>query len=282
MSDSDGFDVRSLAITLRRGTDIRDHTHRWGQLVFASAGSLRVSTENASWLIPPSCAIWVPGGFAHRISVPAEDAALRTLYVAPERARPFPLEPVVIEVIPLLRELILHVVDLGMLAEGRTLHDHLATLLVDLCLQARRESVRLPLPADPRARRLAEHLQAGPADERPLTELAAAVGASLRTLQRCFARETGLSLEAWRLRARLIHGASRLSAGTSVTAAAIDCGYRSVTAFGAAFRREFGVTPGQYAGRAGHGTGPHPKATKLGAPAATCRAEASTDPAASR
>ena len=106
----------------------------------------------------------------------------------------------------------------------------------------------LPLPRDVRALRLATHLQAEPADRRDLEALAADAGASLRTLQRCFADETGLTIEAWRQKARLVHAAAALAGGASVTVAAIDCGYDSASAFIAAFRRQFGVTPGKFAG----------------------------------
>ncbi|HEY9216545.1 MAG TPA: helix-turn-helix domain-containing protein, partial [Phenylobacterium sp.] len=73
--------------------------------------------------------------------------------------------------------------------------------------------------------------------------------ASLRTLQRMFLRQTGLTLEAWRTRARLQHGVVQLASGASVTAAAFDSGYASPSAFIAAFKAAFGVTPAKYAGR---------------------------------
>jgi AraC-like DNA-binding protein len=53
-------------------------------------------------------------------------------------------------------------------------------------------------------------------------------------------------LEAWRQKARLIAGAAALSAGAPVTAAALDCGYESPSAFITAFKRQFGVTPGRF------------------------------------
>jgi AraC-like DNA-binding protein len=37
-----------------------------------------------------------------------------------------------------------------------------------------------------------------------------------------------------------------LSNGASVTEAALDCGYQSPSAFIAAFKRTFGVTPARY------------------------------------
>ena len=74
-------------------------------------------------------------------------------------------------------------------------------------------------------------------------------GASLRTLQRIFPRETGLTIETWRQKARLLHAIGGLSSGATVTETAFDCGYQSVAAFIAAFSRQFGVTPGRYLAR---------------------------------
>ena len=85
-----------------------------------------------------------------------------------------------------------------------------------------------------------------PADTRDLADMAVEVGASLRTLQRLFPSETGLTLEAWRQKARLIHAVGRLAAGASVTNTALDCGYQRPAAFSSAFLRQFGVSPGRY------------------------------------
>jgi AraC-like DNA-binding protein len=102
------------------------------------------------------------------------------------------------------------------------------------------------LPADPRARAFAERLLADPGAEASLAALARGSGASLRTLQRLFLNETSLSLEAWRGRARMQQAVVCLSSGGSVTSAALDAGYQSASAFIAAFKRAFGVTPARW------------------------------------
>jgi AraC-like DNA-binding protein len=245
MSTADGFDVRSLALTLRTGATLGEHRHPWGQLVFARSGVMRVSTSAATWLTPATKAIWLPPDVLHRIEVLGE-TALRTLYVAPERATPLSDAPITLEVAPLLRELILHIVGIGMLAQGRPEHDRLAGVLVDLLREARREDLHLPMPSDPRARALALHLQSAPDQTCGLSRLAETSGSSLRTLQRLFPEETGLTLAAWRQKARLIHAVACLASGAAVTDAALDCGYQNVGAFIEAFARQFGVTPGRY------------------------------------
>lgn len=244
-ADSDGCEVRSLAVTFRSGARVGEHAHGWGQLVFGSSGIMRVTTDEAIWWTPPTRAIWLPAGVPHSIAI-SGSVAMRTLYIARDRASSLPTAPSVLEVAPLLRELVLHILALGMLARDRPDHARITGLLIDLLLQARPQDLRLPLPRDARARRLADHVQKQPADARDLDDLAKLAGASLRTLQRIFPIETGLTIETWRQKARLLHAMAGLSSGANVTEAALDCGYQSVAAFIAAFTRQFGMTPGRY------------------------------------
>lgn len=244
-ASGDGFDIRTLAATYHAGTTLAAHRHPWGQLVFAASGVMRVMTEDAAWLIPPTRAIWLPAGVRHAIATQGE-VAMRTLYIDGLRAAPLPEAPLALEVAPLFRELILHILTIGMLAPERPEHDRIAGLLIDLMLSARHEDLMLPLPRDARALRLAERWSQMPGETRDLADMAVDVGASLRTLQRLFPSETGLTLEAWRQKARLIHAVGRLAAGASVTKTALDCGYQSPAAFGSAFLRQFGVSPGRY------------------------------------
>jgi AraC-like DNA-binding protein len=241
----DGFCVRSAATTYPDGWRLDRHDHPWGQLAFCNSGVMRVTSDAAAWLSPPTRAIWLPAGAPHEIVMQGEVAS-RFLYVAPELAAPLPRAPRVLEVVPLLRELILHILRIRMLDPRRPEHDRLAGLLIDLLLVARPLDLALPLPRDRRALAMAERIQADPAESANLTALAREAGASLRTLQRLFPTETGLTLEAWRQKARLIAGAASLSAGAPVTGAALDCGYESPSAFITAFKRQFGVTPGRF------------------------------------
>jgi AraC-like DNA-binding protein len=172
--------------------------------------------------------------------------AMRTLYLAPAGDHAALSACRAIEVAPLLRELILHIVRIGMLDMGNAAHGRLEDLLVDLLAAAETAPLELPLPRDPRAAGFADRLLAEPGAKTPLVDLARRSGASLRTLQRLFQAETGLSLEAWRGRARMQQAVVSLAAGAPVTEAALDAGYQSASAFVAAFRRAFGTTPGRY------------------------------------
>lgn len=246
--DPDGYPVRGLAQTFRDGHVLDRHTHPWAQLVYAASGVMRVVTPDATWLTPPTRAIWVPGGTPHEIEMRGT-VAMRTLYLAPAGPPPTLAACRAIEVAPLLRELILHIVRIGMLDADDPGHARLEDLLVDLLAAAETAPLELPLPSDPRAAGFAERLLAEPGSAASLAEQARGSGASLRTLQRLFQAQTGLSLEAWRARARMQQAVVSLSAGASVTDAALDAGYQSASAFIAAFKRAFGVTPARFRGR---------------------------------
>jgi AraC-like DNA-binding protein/quercetin dioxygenase-like cupin family protein len=243
--DPDGFPVRGLAVTYRDGHVLDRHTHPWAQLVYAASGVMRIATPTATWLTPPTRAIWVPAGTAHEIEMRGT-VAMRTLYLAPSGDHPGLTSCRAIEVAPLLRELILHIVRLGMLDTDDPAHARLEDLLVDLLAAAETAPLELPLPTDPRAMGFAERLLADPGATLSLAHMARGAGASLRTLQRLFLAETGLSLETWRGRVRMQQAVVSLSAGAPVTEAALDAGYQSASAFIAAFKRAFGVTPARY------------------------------------
>jgi len=245
MSIGDGFDVRSLAATYRDGHHLPAHVHPWAQLIYARSGVIHVIAAGRLWLTPPTRAIWIPHGADHEIEFKGE-TALRTLYVSAARAGTAEASVRMLEVVPLLSELIVHIVTLGMLDPRRPEHDRLAAVLMDLISGARSVDLILPLPRDPRALRLAQHLRSAPGDRHGLEALVIATGASLRTLQRCFAEETGMTIEAWRQKARLIHSAAALAQGASVTNASLACGYESASAYAAAFRKQFGVTPRRF------------------------------------
>lgn len=242
MSTGDGFDVRSLAVTYRSGHHLLAHAHPWAQLIYARSGVLHVRAGGQLWVTPPTRAIWIPYVTEHEIHFKGE-AALRTLYVSPERGQCVGTSVRALEVAPLLRELILHIVDVGMLDPQRPAHDRLAAVLMDLVSAARETDLMLPLPRDPRALKLAQFLESAPGDRQSLERLVTDTGASLRTLQRCFIEETGMTIESWRQKARLLHSAVALAEGATVLNASLTCGYDSSSAFIAAFRKQFGVTP---------------------------------------
>lgn len=237
--------VRTLATTYYSGYHIEPHVHPWGQLIYASEGVMRVGASDRLWLVPPARALWAPAAERHEIWAQGT-FSMRTLYLAPRLAAMLPAQCQAIEVSPLLRELVLHIVGVGALDTGQADHRRLIGVLVDLLLTTEVLPLSVPMPRDRRALAVAERLRADPSDPAEIGALARAAGASSRTLQRLFASETGLRFAEWRRRLRLLHAAALLSTGASVTEAGLDAGYQSTSAFIAAFQRQLGATPLRY------------------------------------
>ena len=243
-SDEPHFLVRTADATFADGGRLEAHAHPWGQLIYATSGVLTVWTAQGSWVAPPQWAVWAPAEVAHALRFTGV-TRLRTLYVR-EGLAPALKRSVVIDVSPLLRELIERAVDLGMLDERDATHVAMTHLILDEMREHTTASLDLPQPRTEILRRVAAEVAAAPDRREGLAALARRFAMSTRTLERGFARETGLSFGRWRRQARFLHALRRLGSGASVKEAAIDSGYRSSSAFIAAFRSTLNMTPARY------------------------------------
>jgi AraC-like DNA-binding protein/quercetin dioxygenase-like cupin family protein len=238
-------DVRALASRYPAGFTLDRHAHRWAQLLYASEGVMLVETEAGTWAVPPQRAVWIPASVEHRI-VMSGDVAMRTLYFSVRVQAPLGTTCVV-NVSPLLRELVVHCARLGKLDLGVAHEERLARLVLDLLAEVATVPLDLPMPRDARALRLAHPLREDPA-QASLPLLARRAGASPRTLERLFLAETGLTLAKWRQQARLLRAVALLAAKKPVTEVALEVGYASPSAFIAMFRAALGTTPSRFFG----------------------------------
>jgi AraC-like DNA-binding protein len=224
------------------------HAHRRMQLMYAVEGSLTVLTDRGSWVLPPNRALLLPSGLRHALKL-RRKVALRTLYLAEEAGWVTPpAMPAVIGVPPLLRELIVAATELPWDYPATGSSARLARVLCDRLLVMDQEPVHLPELQDPRAMRLAAIFYARPGERRPLIELARETGASLRTLERLWKAETGLTLGEWVQQLRLMFAMEAIAAGSAIGDAAFDVGFENPSSFIAVFRRRFGTTPARYFG----------------------------------
>jgi AraC-like DNA-binding protein len=67
-----------------------------------------------------------------------------------------------------------------------------------------------------------------------------------KTIQRRFARQTGMTFGQWRQQAKLILALEQLACGVKVVDVALNLGYGSPSAFATMFKRQFGTTPSAY------------------------------------
>jgi AraC-like DNA-binding protein len=240
-----GIQVRPFAVGFTKDFTFARTQSRWHGLIYASSGVMSVHTAEGSWIVPPHRAVWVPAGMERSIEVSA-GLTMRSLYFKPQVAASLPRECCVLNVTPLLRELILHTVEIGMLNRAMPAHACLIGVLVDQLRQVKTVPLQLPQPVDPRARRVASFLMEDPGSALPLARLARQAGASSRTIQRLFCAQTKMTFTRWRERCRLLQALRLLAGKEPVTTVAMELGYASPSAFTAMFRRAFATTPSRY------------------------------------
>lgn len=237
--------ITTFARDYAPGHVISPHSHRRDQLVYASRGVMTVRATTGTWVVPTSRAVWIPAGVRHEIAMGGA-VAMRTLYLRASLANGLPRACCVVNVSPLLRELILRACECRGLRARVRWQKHLTEVILDQLQAVRAIPLRLPNPADPRALRVAKALIRQPGGAEPLGRACAAAGASKRTIERLFLREVGMSLGKWRQQLRLMTAMQLLADGAKVTHAAVEAGYSTPSAFISMFRRTLGSTPASY------------------------------------
>jgi AraC-like DNA-binding protein/quercetin dioxygenase-like cupin family protein len=238
--------VAVFALDFAQGASTGRHAHPFGQLVHAAEGVMRVHTDAGAWVVPPGRAVWIPPALEHEVRM-VTSVAMRTVYVVPEVLAGAPDAPCVVDVPPLLRELILEALRRPRPYPLGGADERLFRVLLDNVAFRDVVPLHLPSPRSAHIVALATRLERDPADRRTLAAWARATGTSARTLARSFRRETGLSFGAWRVQMRLLRALELLARGRSVTDVALALRYESTSAFIHAFRRHLGTTPARYA-----------------------------------
>lgn len=218
------------------------HSHDWWQFTYASSGVMALETAQGSYMAPPQRAIWIPPGTHHKASNSAH-TEMRSLYIDKTLMEGAPLRCRVVGISPLVRELIAAAGTLPTHYDQNGAEGRLIRVLVDQLALLPEVAFNLPMPADERLSRICTALQSAPDDTRSMTAWGSLVGLSERSLARLFRQQTGLSFGDWRQRLRLLLALAHLERGERVTRVALDSGYASPSAFIAAFRQSFGVTP---------------------------------------
>ncbi|WP_433632912.1 AraC family transcriptional regulator [Nocardia sp. CA-120079] len=262
------------------------HEHPQHQIAWAARGVIAVEIGDGYWVLPPTRALWIPGGTRHRTGTP-QGATMRGIFVAPDRCPVSLTAPTMLRVSPLLRELFDHLTgpdtalarredadrrehvdeptlgahprtatrtDGVVAAATRNPDDDNATarrgraeaVIFDLLEPVEVIPVGARRPVDARAGQVADALTRNPADPRTLAEFAADAATSPRTLTRQFLVETGISFGQWRTQIRLAASLPLLAEGLPIARIACRVGYATPSSYVAAFRRAVGVSPGRY------------------------------------
>jgi AraC-like DNA-binding protein/quercetin dioxygenase-like cupin family protein len=234
--------IAAMSKPFKDGFEIAPHRHSRDQFLYSVTGLMRVRTEAEAWIVPPDRAVYLPARVEHSISIRGL-VTMSTLYIVPGAREGLPSTPTVLEVSTLLRELIL-----GLIGEPLIYDEHgrggaLAELIFDEIARSRHLPLVIPMPRDPRLLRVCNAILADPASRHTLDDWADGAGASVRTLARLFEEELCVGFTAWRQRVRFHNALEAIVAGEPIALVAERNGYRSASAFSAAFRNVMGQSP---------------------------------------
>jgi AraC-like DNA-binding protein len=218
-------------------------------LLCASAGTLRLEADGQAWLLPPARAALIEAGRPIRVTI-ARPVTTSSVLFDPGY-QPVPPAPLVVfDLSPLARALLSECAAWGESDEplppyGEKLFAALAAVSWRLAQEP--SPVVVPAGRSPLLRRaleLTEERLGGPVT---FEEVAAAVGLAPRSLARRFEEETGLTWRAVLRRMRVLRAIEQLTDDdASIARVAFAVGYRSLSAFNAAFLELTGRTPTEY------------------------------------
>lgn len=241
--------VLTIRNTYPRGHRIEPHWHARAQFAFALEGTMRVRTARHAWIVPPSRALWVPARTVHEIQMYGV-VRMHSLYVDAANAAGMAAHCLVLEVTPLLRELIVRAASISSDGGDSGTEALVIQLLLAEMRRLRPCALELPFPESRDLVRLCESLLSQLSDGGAYSGSADCPAVSQRTLYRRFLRETGISFARWKKQALLLESIRRLVEGAAVTTVAVDLGYESPSSFSAMFRRSLGVSPREFAATA--------------------------------
>lgn len=237
--------VSGLSRDFADSTILTDHAYGMGQIKFAISGAMVVSSDDGSWVVAPTRALWLAPHVRYRVRMMGK-VQLRSVFVNADYASQLPRRSCLLPGTPLLRELVAAMA----VAANDEAPARRTSLLLQLLLEEINEEpgarLALPVPRDFRLARICTHVQEHLDDMKTLNEWARELGYHARTLHRLFQEEMGMSFLKWREHAKLLAALEWLSEDRTVLSIALDLGYQTQSAFTAMFRRNLGMTPSDF------------------------------------
>ncbi|MGK9174082.1 helix-turn-helix transcriptional regulator [Yokenella regensburgei] len=221
------------------------HYHDCAQLLHILTGVVRVETAAGCWVVPPGRGVWLPAGTQHAIRITGNVAA-RTLFIDPLARADLPASCQIVQITPLLRELIVAAFSLEEAYRPGSRDERIYELVLDEIRGMQALPFWLPEPQSDTLRKLCQQIRDAIVQPWSAPAAASLIGTSEKTLNRHFQQQTGLTFSEWVRRAKLMEALVRLALGHSVLRVALDLGYGSHSAFSAMFRRVMGISPSEY------------------------------------
>lgn len=242
--DLSSASIVGMAVDVTAAHDSGVHAHQRAQLMYVVGGVVQIQIDEQRMILPPTMAAWIPSGVKHQLES-NKPFSYRSLYLDTSTYKNVFEQSKVLAVGGLLRELILRITEWP-LDQLIAAQERLVSVLFDELTEAPIQPLSLPMPADRRLQAITSHLFKNPGDTATLEQLAEQAGASSRTVNRLFQKETGFNFSDWRQQLKVMEAIRMLAEGESVTQISLALGYNQESAFISMFKKMTGYTPGKF------------------------------------
>ena len=221
------------------------HSHRHGQVSFIRSGFISMVTDRTTYIVPAGHAIWIPPGEMH-LAQAQEEVCMLSAYSGSDFLNGLPNRCTVFQGSDMLEPLLKRLIVQQLRRQEGPLYDALLLLLHEELAGCGQLDTAIPMPSDPRLRRVCDAILTDPSITLGKETLARLGHMSVRTMTRLLRRDLGMTFLEWVQQALILTAVARLSRGEPVANVAGDLGYASPSAFTAMFHRRVGRKPSDF------------------------------------
>ncbi|MFP7655545.1 AraC family transcriptional regulator [Chryseobacterium proteolyticum] len=226
------------------------HTHeKKGQLVYVESGFQYLTVEGKMYLLPQNHAAWIPPKALHKTNSHSESIRLMIMFFDVDTEDPFYHQVHVFSVPAVLREMIRYAEKWSMNTTEnndeniflKALYNELRNFVADSI------QLHISLPQDKRLTQAINYLNTHYTEDLKMENLSDIASLSLRSLERIFKKETGLTLIKYQQMLRIIKSMELLSANEwTISEIAFQVGYKSLQAYTNSFQSVMQYRPSDF------------------------------------
>lgn len=218
--------------------DDYEHIHQRAQLTFVEEGYQYFHIDKKVYLVPQNHVIWVPSGKPHRIASEAKTVNLMVFLFKPVFEGDFYQNIQVFAVPPVLKGMLLYASKWNkILAEDEEQDVFFKAILKSLpnfCKES--SNLEIPVPSDERLIPVCNYINSNFKYDLNIEHLAGVAQMSVRSLQRNFKNETGITLQKYLQLTRILKSIELIDTRQyTLSQIAYRVGYQSLSAFTASY-----------------------------------------------
>ncbi|AZA84361.1 AraC family transcriptional regulator [Chryseobacterium lactis] len=225
------------------------HSHNKGQLIYVESGFQYLTVEEKIYLLPKNHAAWIPSNCIHKTNWGSKKIKLMIMFFDLEKEAPFYNEISVFLVPPVLKEMIKYAEKWSKkLREDPNETLFLGTLLNELPqFVVRSQQLYITPPADKRLSNATAYLHEHYAENLAMEDLSQIAALSIRTVERIFKKQTGLTLSKYQQLLRILKSIELLNEQElTISEIAFRVGYKSLQAYTNSFFSVMQYRPSEF------------------------------------